>query len=149
MLSKFNALSLTWKLVIGAAIIVGALFIFDMFTGYVRDAKNYLFDRRQAQVEAQNKVLEDENKKLREENLILITKAESKDVEIAAKDALIDKIGGQLEANKEKTEKALAEVDREIEITNQPVDKKERCIRLKDKLIALGVPAAREMKCDE
>lgn len=148
MWEKFKKLPTLWKVVIIGVILAVALFIVDATTGSIRDIKNWAFDRNQAKVEEQNKALEEANAKLREENAKFMVEIEKLKVKEEATDALIDKVGGKLEENKEKTEQALAEVEKEIAETNIPVDAKVRCERLKVKLLAENVPGARDIDCE-
>jgi hypothetical protein len=149
MWAKFNALSITWKIAIGVVLLAVVILIFDATTGYVRQGKNWLFDRQQAKIEAENTKLLEENEKLREENRGFLVEIEKLKVKEKVVDEQIEKIGGQLEKNKEATEQALEEVNKEIAETNLPTDARTRCERLKAKLIERKISSAKDIQCNE
>ena len=149
MLEKLKNLSLTWKLIIAVVIVIIGLFIFDAFTGQVRDWKNWVFDNRQAKLEESNAKLEAENAQLRKEAEDAVKSA----IAAKAKEAVFDEREKNLDAKTKdqlkKTEQALEEQAEEEAVTLQPTDDFTRCTRTKEKMLALGVPAAKNITCEE
>lgn len=149
MIEWFKGLSKLWKAVVLVGILIVGVLILDSFNGYLSSAKNWVFDRNIAKIEQKNKALEEENSKLRQDILIYKTKAEEADIKAKALDAQIDKVGGQILVVRENTEKALEEVKKEEEITDQTIDAYSRCVRTKEKLVALKIKSAGEIDCNE
>lgn len=145
----FKSLSTVWKVILLVAALVVAVLIFDAFTGKVRDLKNWMFDRKQAQIEQQNKELAEKNAVLEKQIQGYLVEIEKGKVREQAIDAELEKKGGQIVANKEATDKALDEVYKEEEITAQPTDAKTRCLRVKQKLIAQNIKSAGEIDCEK
>ena len=147
--AKFWALSTPVKLIIGVVILVLGLWIFDAFTGKVRDFKNWAFDRRQAQIEQQNQQLLDENAKLRAEQKVLVDQA----IAAKAKEAIFTEKEKALDAKAKdelaKTDAALKEQDRVEQETATPTDAYTQCIRTKEKLLALKLPSATKINCED
>lgn len=149
MFEKFKALSLVYKVVIIAVLFLLVLWVFDLTTGYVRQAKNYIFDSRQAKIEQQNKELESKNEELRKQIQEYLVEIEKLKIKEDATQKQIDAIGGKLKDNYEKTQQALEEVEKESAETQIPTDAKTRCLRLKEKLISLKIKGAEEMNCED
>ena len=113
MIEWFKKLSATWKIGLALIAFLIAIFIFDSFTGYVREAKNYIFDRDMAKIEQQNQQLLDENAKLRSEQQELIKQA----TEAKAKEAVFEDRAKNLDA---KTRKKVFYNIRLAERSNDP-----------------------------
>jgi len=147
--TKFWALSTPIKIGIAIVILVLGLWIFDSFTGKVRDFKNWMFDRQQAKIEQQNEQLLAENAKLREEAKAAVQAA----IAAKAKEAVFDEREKALDAKTKdqiaKTEKALEQQAQEEAVTAQPTDDFTRCERTKDKMLKLGVASAKNINCEE
>ncbi len=147
--TKFKALSLTWKLILIGAVLVVALLIFDASTGYVRQFKNYMFDRRQAQIEQQNTELLAQNEKLRAEQKVLVEQA----IAAKAKEAIFAEREKALDAKSKdelaKTNQALEEQSKVEAETAEPTDPYTQCVRTKEKLMVLKLPSATKINCED
>ena len=145
----FKNLSTIWKIVLIAGIFVIALFIYDLTTGGISDLKGWMFDRRSAERTAENEKLTKENDALRAENVEL----EKKIVADEAKYTILVGQDKELTAKQQealaKTDQALQQQAQEEAITAQEIDNHTRCVRTKEKMVALGIPHAKEMNCDE
>jgi len=149
MINWFKSLSTMWKVAILVATLILAVFILDTFTSKVSDFRNWVFDKNIAKIEQKNKELEEENSKLRQDIIVYKTKAEEADIKAKALDAQIEKVGGQILVVRNNTEKALEELKKEEEITDQPIEAFDRCVRTKDKLLKLNIKSAGEIDCNE
>ncbi len=147
MLNWFKTLSTPIKLAIAGAFLVVVVLIFDATTGYVRDFKNWMFDRKQAQHEKVIADLEAQNAALRKENETYKIEIEKSKVKEQVIDDNIDKVGGQIESNAQAVDKALKEVYAETEENLQPTDAKTRCLRVKEKLLKQNIKSAKELDC--
>lgn len=144
----FKSLSNIWKVVVIVAALLVAIFLFDKANEYYRDAKDWMFDRGQAKIEKQNEEILAENAKLRAE-----AEADAKAaVEREAKLAVLDKDEKALDAREKKEleimDKALEAQDAEEARTAEPTDAYTRCVRAKEKAIALGSKFAHKMACE-
>jgi len=137
-----------WKIVLGIAVLVLMLGIYDLFTGQIRDFKNWVFDRNMAKIEKQNEELFAENERLRVEAKIAAENAEKLELEIKAKDTILENLNAKSKAELDKLEKALEQQDKIEAETNQPTDPYTRCLRVKEKMIALGSAAAKDIVCE-
>lgn len=147
----FKNLSTVWKVVLIGVVLIVAVWVFDLTTGYVRDIKNWAFDNRQARIEKQNEELTAENIKLRAER----DEAARQALATKAKDAVLDEREKNLDARTkqqlENTEKALEAQAKEEAETEVPIDDYTRCMRVKEKMLAFNppIPAAKNFTCEE
>ena len=148
MITWFKGLSTLWKVVAIVVVLIVAVLIFDAFTGYVSDFKGWLFDRNYTANMQQIDALTQENAALRAEK----QEAERQAVESKAKEAIfedkIKTIDAKTQAEIDKTNQALEQQAQEEAQTAQPIDNHTRCERTKQKMLDLGIPAAKEMSCD-
>jgi uncharacterized protein (DUF3084 family) len=154
--AKILSLSTPVKIALGIVILVVGLFIFDAFTGYVRNFKNWAFDRHQAQIEQQNQELLNENKLLREDNAQLRveqTDLVKKAVEAKAREAVFEEREKNLDTKTKqelaKTDAALKQQDVIEQQTAQDTDVYTRCVRTKEKLLAQNIPSAKNIRCED
>jgi cell division protein FtsB len=149
MLTWFKSLSLTWKIILGVAILIAAFLIYDWITGGISDLKGYIFDKESAARMAQVEQLTQENAVLRAQK----DEAEKQAVESKAKEAVFESRNKDLDAKTradlEKTNLALQQQAQEEAVTAQPIDNYTRCERTKQKMLDLNIPAAKEMNCNE
>lgn len=142
-------LSWLWRIVIIVGVLVLSMWILDATTGYVSNFRSWMFDQKQAKIEEANKKLEDENVLLRKERDDWKTKALALDVQIAAIEASQGKKGTEITNEQDRIKKVLEEFKKEEEQTAEPTDAYTRCVRLKDKLLVLHIPSAKEINCEE
>lgn len=149
MIAWFKSLSLTWKLILIAGILILAVFIYDRFTGGLSDLKGWIFDKAFAERMAKIDELTKANDTLRAQNVEYqkqIVADEAKFAVLGEQDKALD---AKQQAELAKVDEALKQQDQEEAITAQPIDDYTRCQRTKDKMIALGIKSAGGVNCEK
>lgn len=148
MLNKFWGLSTPIKLLIGVGILILLLFVFDATTGWISNARSWLFNKEQAaqtvQIEKQLQEIEVLRKEKKE--------VERKALELEAKNAIYETREKDLttkqKEEKVKIDKLLEEQAAEEQITAQETDAYTRCVRFKEKALAQNLPSAKLINCE-
>lgn len=144
----FGKLGTIPSIIILIIVIALGMFLLDSFTGVVRDAKNWMFDRQQAENTAKVEQLLKENEDLRKVQKEYETKALIAESKNQIYEQRAEEIGGKILAEQQKLDKALEEAKKEELTTEQPTDKLTRCNRLKEKLLAQNIPSAKDIDCN-
>lgn len=156
MITWIKNLSVSGKILLAVGVLILAVIIFDASTGYMREFHNWMFDRQQAKIEQKNKELEVSNQQIRDENIKLRAEQNTlvkQALEVKAKEAVLNDREKSLDTKTKeqlaKTEQALKQQEQEERVTAEPIDDYTRCLRARDKMLALKIPAAKNMTCEE
>lgn len=151
-MKKFwNSLGLWGKIALIAGTVILLVLLYDLFTGGLSDIRGKIFDRHYAERMQQVDKLEKENDELRRQKAEL----EKKAIELAAKDAIYESKDKELDSKVKqevnRLDDALAQLEKEEAVTEQPTDAYTRCVRVKQKMLAMTPPvtSASSINCED
>jgi predicted negative regulator of RcsB-dependent stress response len=149
MINWFKNSSIAVKLIVVGVVIVALLFILSFVGGWSSGVKSWWNDRQYEKTMEKDAEYQKTINDLKAKNVEL----DKKLVEAVAKNEILVQTDKNLEAKAKaeqaKLDEALSAQDAEEARTEESIDNRTRCERVKAKMIALGSKTAGEINCEQ